>query len=37
MGNVMCWLREKASRRLRKEEDEQLGVSTMDVEIASYN
>ena len=29
MGNVMCWLREKASRRLRKgEEDEQLGVST---------
>jgi len=29
VGNVMCWLREKASRRLRKgEEDEQLGVST---------
>ena len=29
MGKVMCWFREKASRRLRKgEEDEQLGVST---------
>ena len=29
MGKVMCWLREKASRRLRKGEvDEQLGMST---------